>query len=71
MSEQRPPVPQDLLRLHPVGEPRFSPDGRTLAYVVQEFDRLQDTVISDIWVVRVPDGSPHRITSGAGRKFSP
>lgn len=62
MSQKRLAVPDDLLGLHPIGEPCFSPDGAQVAYVLQTLDAEQDAVHSDIWVVPVAVGAPRRLT---------
>lgn len=64
--------PEDLLRLHRVGEVRFSPDGRMLAFErarsAQEgpIDRLPERPEprSDIWIASEGDDEARRLTDG-------
>src|SRR5436853_567138 len=61
--------PEDVYELTSAGDPRLSPDGRLIAYVVTRIDREESTYRSAIWVVPV-DGSaaPRQFTSGERRK---
>jgi dipeptidyl aminopeptidase/acylaminoacyl peptidase len=57
--------PEDVYALTSVGDPRLSPDGRQVAYVVNWIDREENGYRSAIWVAPV-DGSeePRRLTFG-------
>lgn len=64
--------PEDLFRLHRVGEIRFSPDGRFLAFerirsgdegTVDRVPNVEEDR-SDIWVASVEDGDRRRLTDG-------
>lgn len=69
-------VPEDVYELTGVADPRLSPDGRLVAFVVTRIDRDESEYRSAIWVVPT-DGpeSPRRLTSGvkadAAPRFSP
>jgi dipeptidyl aminopeptidase/acylaminoacyl peptidase len=65
-------VPEDIYELIGVGDPRVSPDGRTVAYMVTTVDRDANEYRSAIWVVPT-DGSsqPERLTHGGKRDGSP
>jgi dipeptidyl aminopeptidase/acylaminoacyl peptidase len=69
-------VPEDVYELMTVADPRLSPDGRLVAFVVTRIDREENEYRSAIWVART-DGSepPRRLTSGvkadAAPRFSP
>ena len=69
-------VPDDVYSLTGVSDPRLSPDGTTVAYVVGAVDREANEYRGAIWVAPV-DGStaPQRFTSGlkndAGPRWSP
>src|SRR5213080_4817185 len=55
-----------------VGEPRLSPDGRHVAYVVNRIDRDENAYRAAVW--RLPlDGSeePRQLTSGERSDTSP
>ena len=64
--------PEDVYALTSVGEPRLSPDGRRVAYVVNDIDREANLYRSAIWVAP-PDGSeePRQFTSGERSDHSP
>src|SRR5512142_1883136 len=64
--------PDDVYALTSADDPRLSPDGRLVAYVVTHIDRAESAYRSAIWVVPV-DGSeePRRLTSGERRDSSP
>ena len=57
--------PEDVYALTSVGDPRLSPDGRQVAYVVNWIDREENGYRSAIWVAPV-DGpeEPRRLTFG-------
>jgi dipeptidyl aminopeptidase/acylaminoacyl peptidase len=64
--------PEDVYALTSVGDPRLSPDGRRVAYVVNRIDRDANRYRSAIWVASL-DGSeePSRLTSGERSDGSP
>jgi dipeptidyl aminopeptidase/acylaminoacyl peptidase len=64
--------PEDLYELRIVGDPRLSPDGRTVAYVLTSPDKDVNEYRSEIWIVPV-DGSaqPRPFTAGGRRDASP
>ncbi len=64
--------PEDVYELTGVGDPRISPDGSRIAYVVWWIDKDANEYRSAIWVAPV-DGSaePARFTSGERRDGSP
>ncbi|HEY2354385.1 MAG TPA: S9 family peptidase [Gaiellaceae bacterium] len=64
--------PEDVYALTSVDDPRLSPDGRLVAYVVTHIDRAESAYRSAIWVVPI-DGSaePRRFTSSERRDTSP
>ena len=65
-------VPEDVYELTGVLDPRLSPDGRTVAFVVWGVDRDANDYRSAIWLAPV-DGSdpPRQFTSGKKRDASP
>ena len=64
--------PEDVYALASVGDPRLSPDGRHVAYVVNRIDREANGYRAAIWVVPL-DGSqePRQLTSGERSDSSP
>jgi len=64
--------PEDVYALTSVGDPRLSPDGRRVAYVVNRIDREENAYRTAIWIA-APDGSeaPRQFTSGERCDHSP
>jgi dipeptidyl aminopeptidase/acylaminoacyl peptidase len=65
-------LPDDVYALTGVADPRISPDGTTVAYVVRAVDREANAYRSAIWLAAL-DGSsaPRRLTSGEKRDAEP
>ncbi|HZB86145.1 MAG TPA: hypothetical protein VE289_06245, partial [Gaiellaceae bacterium] len=69
-------MPEDVYELTGVADPRLSPDGRLVAFVVTRIDREESEYRSAIWIGPT-DGSepPRQLTSGlkadAAPRFSP
>jgi len=64
--------PEDVYALTSVGDPRLSPDGRLVAYVVSRIDEEESAYRTAIWVAAL-DGSeePRQFTSGERNDGSP
>src|SRR5579875_868587 len=64
--------PEDVYALTGVGDPRLSPDGTRVAYVVGSVDREKNAYRNAIWVA-APDGStgPRQFTSGEKSDSTP
>jgi dipeptidyl aminopeptidase/acylaminoacyl peptidase len=64
--------PEDVYELVNAGEPRVSPDGSRVAYVVTRIDKESSEYRSAIWIAPA-DGSeePRQFTSGQKRDTSP
>ena len=62
---------QDLYKIVSLADPRFSPDGRRVAFVRTEIDRTINGYRSAIWLVPVEGGKPRQFTSGEKRDASP
>ena len=64
--------PEDVYQLTSVGDPRLSPDGRRVAYVVSRVDRESNAYRTAIWVATL-DGSeePRQFTAGERNDGSP
>ncbi len=57
--------PEDLYDLTWASEPRVSPDGKTVAYVVASIDREENAYRGAIWLAAVDGSSPPRqLTAG-------
>jgi dipeptidyl aminopeptidase/acylaminoacyl peptidase len=64
--------PRDVYRLTAASDPRVSPDGRSVAYVVSWVDEETRTARSAIWLAAVDgSGSTRRLTFGGDRDGSP
>jgi dipeptidyl aminopeptidase/acylaminoacyl peptidase len=64
--------PEDLYALKSVSDPRLSPDGRRVAYVVNWIDREANGYRAAVWVAPLDgSGEPRQLTSGARSDSSP
>lgn len=62
----------DVMSLRAVTDPRISPDGNTVAFVVTEADMKTNFRNSDLWVAAVEDGEPQPRTFASKRlTFAP
>jgi dipeptidyl aminopeptidase/acylaminoacyl peptidase len=53
----------DMFKLHRLGDPQVSPDGRSVAYVVTDVVLAENRTNSDIWVVPAAGGAPRALTN--------
>src|SRR4051812_27307791 len=60
------PTANDLVSLKRPSEPALSPDGRTVAYTVQETDWDANAFRTQIWLVDVASATSRQVTRGAG-----
>jgi dipeptidyl aminopeptidase/acylaminoacyl peptidase len=63
--------PDDVYRFRDVADPRLSPDGRRVAFVVSEPDRKQDRDVPHVWVASTEGGEPVQWTYGESGETSP
>jgi dipeptidyl aminopeptidase/acylaminoacyl peptidase len=65
-------VPEDVYELTSAADPRVSPDGKTVAFVVGRIDREANEYKSNVWLVPA-DGSapPRQVTFGTRRDGDP
>ena len=61
----------DLFNLEWAGDPEISPDGRTIAYVRESNDIMNDNVRRSIWLIDVATGQQRPLLAGPGSYFSP
>lgn len=62
--------PHDLLTYRFLSSPRFSPDGRYIAFAVHRMDLSDNTYLSDLWIHDLVSNSTTRLTtSGAEKGF--
>jgi dipeptidyl aminopeptidase/acylaminoacyl peptidase len=65
-------IPDDIGQLVTPGDPRLSPDGRSVAFTISTVDLKDNRYHSQVWLAAV-DGSapPSRLTSGDGNEIRP
>ena len=61
----------DLYQLGWLEDPRFSPDGRYVAYVRVSVDRVRNRYRHAIWLAPVDGGPPRRFTAGVKSDTAP
>ncbi|MGI9518871.1 MAG: prolyl oligopeptidase family serine peptidase [Pirellulaceae bacterium] len=54
-----------------VSDPRWSPDGKSIAYVTRPNTKLDDTWNSDVWVVEVESGDARKLYENPGTDSGP
>jgi dipeptidyl aminopeptidase/acylaminoacyl peptidase len=65
-------LPQDVFQLSGVADPRLSPDGTTVAYVVSGLDGETNEYRGAIWLAALDGSSPPRqLTAGTRRDVDP
>ncbi len=64
-------TPQDLWAMKRLSNPALSPDGRTAALVVQEWNVEKNKSTSNIWLVPVAGGEPRRLTTAQAADGAP
>jgi dipeptidyl aminopeptidase/acylaminoacyl peptidase len=68
----RPMRPDDILKIRFVSDPRISPDGRRVAFVLTTLSQERDEYLANIWMVDTTGGvPPRRFTTGPGRDTAP
>ena len=68
----RPMRPDDILKIRFVSDPRISPDGRRVAFVLTTLSQERDEYLANIWMVDTTGGAPpRRFTTGPGRDTAP
>ena len=61
----------DLFNLEWASDPEISPDGRTIAYVRNSNDIMNDNTRRSIWLIDVASGQQRPLLAGQGSYFSP
>src|SRR5574341_1258051 len=69
-ARKRPITTDDVYRLVTIEDPRISPDGRWIAYVQVNVDRVNNTYLRSLYVVPTDGGKPVPIT-GSGKDSQP
>ena len=67
----RVPTIDDLLTVRSIGSARISPDGRWIAYTMNETDFKQDAFVTHIWLSNTGTGADFQLTRGDKSASSP
>jgi dipeptidyl aminopeptidase/acylaminoacyl peptidase len=67
----RPVTAEDIHSFRVVGDIDLSPDGRWLAYVLEEVDASTDQYFSNLWLIATDGGVPKQLTFGLAMNQSP
>ena len=70
-AQRQPLTFESFLSLQIAGDPRLSPDGRTVAYTISVPSLADNRNISRIWTVPVAGGAPRALTKGPGNDRAP
>ena len=62
---------EDVMSLRVVSDPRISPDGKQVAFVVTQADLKTNFRNSDVWLVRADGGEPRQLTRSPKRDDQP
>ena len=73
MPARQPFTSEDLYAFKFVEDPQLSPDGRRLAFVRADVDRLGNSYTRHIWLITLdePDAAPRQFTAGGRSEHSP
>lgn len=61
----------DMMKIKRVGDPRLSPDGKTVVYTVGAVDMGANKTVTQIYSVAVGGGTPKQLTNGKSSSSSP
>ncbi|MBI4811085.1 MAG: S9 family peptidase [Ignavibacteriales bacterium] len=67
----RPLEIEDLFRIKRVADPQISPDGKWIAFVITDVDKVANKMNSDIWLMPISGGEMRRLTSSPGSDANP
>jgi len=68
---RRPITETDLVKFRWIADPRISPDGRDIAYVLVTVDENEDRYTSSIWTVATSGDTPPRPLTGGPQDSAP
>jgi dipeptidyl aminopeptidase/acylaminoacyl peptidase len=64
-------MPDDVYALKNVGDPRISPDGRSVAFTLKAFERKEDGADTDVYMVPLAGGEALRLTGSPKPETNP
>ena len=70
-AKQRTITGEDLYLIKQISDCRVSPNGKTIAYVLEKIDRENNRYISNIRLISVKGGTSKQLTSSPARDVSP
>lgn len=70
-AQRRAPTVDDLLNVKSLDGAQISPDGKWVAYTVNETDWKQDAFVSHIWLVNIQTGKNFQLTRGEKSSTNP
>ena len=62
---------EDYATMQAISSPRFSPDGKRIAYVVTRADMARSVYDADIWTIEADGRNNLQLTRGPGADFQP
>ena len=71
LAQKRAFTIEDLYRIKGVGDPQISPDGKSIAFVVTEYQFPEGESNADIYVVDIEGGQPRRLTYSTNADYHP
>lgn len=70
-AQRRVPTVDDLINVKSLGGAQISPDGKYIAYTVNETDWKQDAFVTHIWLANVATGKTFQLTRGEKSSSNP
>lgn len=70
-ADKHPLTPQDLWAIKRVGNPALSPDGKTVAFTIQEWSIEKNKPTQSLWLAEVATGSLRRLTTAQASDGAP
>ncbi len=70
-QDKRPMEIEDLFRSKRVSDPRLSPDGKWVAFVIAVVDKENNSTNSDIWIIPTTGGEPEQVTNSPKQDSHP
>ena len=63
-AQRRVPTVDDLLNVKSLGGAQISPDGKYVAYTINQADWKQDAFVTQVWLAEVQSGRTFQLTRG-------